>query len=176
MFQRPIHLLLLALLSAIIFAGCSDGTPTVTERVAPPTSRPAFAVSAQEAFSIADQYDERQPLAPFGVTVWDFNDNPELVTDDQFTQHGEATLTEWEAYQIEADGSQLEDHINNCSGYHSSGGGSPDPFLSTTNSYDRCDDLLRECFKRCKRIRSLKGRGACYTACFAGYALCRANV
>jgi hypothetical protein len=176
MFPQPIRLLPLTLLSVIIFAGCSDGTPTVTEQVAPPTSRPAFAVSPHEAFSIADQYDERQPLAPFGVSVWDFNDNPELVTDDQFTQHGEATLTEWEVYQIEADASQLEDHVNNCSGYHSSGGGSPDPFLSTTNSYDRCDDLLRECFKRCKRIRNLKGRGACYTACFAAYVFCRANV
>ena len=176
MIPRSIRLLQLALLSAISLGGCSDAAPTVPERVAPPTSRPAFAVSAQEAFSLADQYDERQPLAPWGVSEWEFNENPELVTDDQFTQRGETTLTDWEAYQIEQDAIQLEDHVNTCSGYHSSGGGSPDPFLSTTNFYDRCDDLLRECFKRCKRIRSWKGRGACYTACFAAYALCRANV
>jgi len=174
---RSARLLAALLLSAVVGAGCTDTAPTGAERITAPTSRPAHAISAQEAFATADQYDERQPLAPFGVSEWEFNENPEIVTDQQFSDYWESRMTDWEAYQIEQDALKLEDHLNSCGGYHSGtggGGGWDEPVQPF--GYDRCDDLLRECFKRCKRIRSLKIRGGCYTACFAAYALCRANV
>lgn len=177
MFRPMIRLLSTTLLSAILAAGCGDAAPTATERVEPPTSEPALEVSIFTAENIAGQYDERQPLAPFGITEWEFNEDPELVSDEQFTQQGEATLTDWEAYQIEADAIQIEDHVNNCSGYHSSGGGgggSPDPFLSAS-SYDRCEALYKSCSNRCRRIRNPKGKAACWIACMAAFAICRAN-
>lgn len=130
MSPRLVRLLSAAALS-VILAGCGDAAPTATDRVEPPTWKPARAVSIFTADNIAEQYDDRQPLAPFGIAEWQFNEDPELVTDEQFTQQGEATLTEWEAYQVESDALQIEDHVDTCSGYHFSGGGggSPDPFL-----------------------------------------------
>jgi hypothetical protein len=64
----------------MLLAGCGEAAPTAATRVQPPTAGLSFEVSEVDAFSTADQYDDRQPLAPFGITEWEFNENPELVT------------------------------------------------------------------------------------------------
>jgi hypothetical protein len=127
----------------------------------------------------ADPYEERNPFVPFAVSEWEFNENPELITDEQFTQQGESTLAEWELPGIEGDAADIEYHADACSGYHAfrrePGGGGEADYSILTGSYDRCDALYKSCTNRCRRIRSPKGRAACWVTCMAAYAICRAN-
>lgn len=116
MSPRTVRLLPLVLLCLSPVAGCGDTTPTASEHTPLPPSRASLTVTAIDAYSTADQYDERQPLAPFGVSEWEFNEDPELVTDDQFTQQGESTLSDWEVPQIETDAYEVEEHANACDG------------------------------------------------------------
>lgn len=175
---------------ALLLAGCdSGGVSDVLPDPAAPHSIAAEGAyigvtsssNLEDAYAISKPYYYIDPLAPFGVGYEEFGANPELVTDEQFTDWGEANYSTIQADTTEDDGLTVEE-------YTSSGGGFEEPIHPeragrvtpgpgggggfATASMGKCEDQYDNNSKRCRKVRSMRGRAVCWAAIMAVYAGC----